>query len=273
MGGRAERPGRTALGDNDDGDHDDEGNKDGASKDYTAQRFNDPGTPSPDELVISHIMQRIGEEVVDYGFLRSAEGNVIIEVVRDATSGYIFAHDVRRQGLAYCHRAGVMMEDVARLGHEFVVIVSGIGLALRSLPEPGERRRCERTTLDPAGVGQSQSKGTAERAVQAMSEQVGAMRHWLWSRLGVGMPSRQLVFSRLVEHAAELISSFQVGVGGRTAFESVRGKAFSRKCGRARGGGPRQVGQARPDLEARAAMGRGELRPQLEDRRVPHGNS
>lgn len=46
--------------------------------------------------------------------------------------------------------------------------------------------------------------------------------------LKYGIPSRHPIIAWVVEHAGELLSSFQIGPHGRTAYEGARGKPSRR---------------------------------------------
>lgn len=54
------------------------------------------------------------------------------------------------------------------------------------------------------------------------------MRHALQNRLNMILLVRHLVTGWLVEHAAEIVSVFQKGPDGKTAYERVRGKPYKR---------------------------------------------
>lgn len=78
--------------------------------------------------------------------------------------------------------------------------------------------------IENSKVGQSASNGVAERAVQPISELNRVMRSCLQDHLKIGIPSHHPVIAWMLEHAGELIPSFQIGPDGRTAYERARGK-------------------------------------------------
>ena len=72
----------------------------------------------------------------------------------------------------------------------------------------------------------SQSKGIAERAVQTVEGEVRVMLLALESRLDAKIPVTHHVITWLVEHAADVLNKFAVGIDGRTAYERIKGKKY-----------------------------------------------
>ena len=71
------------------------------------------------------------------------------------------------------------------------------------------------TILENSPVGDSQANGAAERAVQAVGEQVRVLR----------LSNYELVDGfQDIEPAADMVSKFLVGDNGRTAYERAKGK-------------------------------------------------
>lgn len=75
--------------------------------------------------------------VCDYCCLKSDldDEKNLVQVTRDIQTGYLFGDVVPRKGLAHCHGAEVMIEDIARLGHDRVVLKGDIEPPIRSLQE------------------------------------------------------------------------------------------------------------------------------------------
>ena len=76
-------------------------------------------------------------------------------------------------------------------------------------------------------VYDSQSNGTAERAVQQIECIVRTHKFALEQKLKRKLPSKQLIMTRLVEHGADVLNKYLVGKDGRTAYERVKGKTYS----------------------------------------------
>lgn len=126
--------------------------------------------------------------------------------MRVLSTGFVFGHVVPRKGLAHCHRAKVMIEDIARLGHDRIMLKGDNEPAIRSQQEEVQRRRAKPTVLENSEVGQSASNGVAERAVQALSEHIHVMTSCLQSHVKIGIPPKNPVIAWRVEHEGELIS-------------------------------------------------------------------
>ena len=82
----------------------------------------------------------------------------------------------------------------------------------------------------PGGV-QEKADGTHQtggefsgRAVHAIGEQVRVLRRGLHRRLGPKVSWKHTMMAWLVEHAADVLSTYQFGDLGRTAYERLDGK-------------------------------------------------
>lgn len=60
-----------------------------------------------------------------------------------------------------------------------------------------------------------------------MSEQVRVVRQGLEGRLGIKVRSSHPVAAWMVEHAADVISKYEVGADGCTGYERMKGKPCS----------------------------------------------
>ena len=80
-----------------------------------------------------------------------------------------------------------------------------------------------------SAVGSSQSNGRAERAVQALEDQLRTLKSALESRMNCRLPADHPVFRWLVEHAVSLINRFKTHEDGQTAYQFLHGKRASDK--------------------------------------------
>ena len=174
--------------------------------------------------------KRLPEIVFDYGFMGAeGEDTIAIQVARDRRTRMLFAHVVPKKGFTHGHGAEEMIKDIKKLWYSEIILKCDGEPALKSVQEEVKRRRPEPTILENSPVGDSRSNGAAERAVQAVGEQVRVLRRGLEQRLGVKLSGKHPVMAWLVEHAADLISRFQVGDDGRTAYEMMKGRSASRR--------------------------------------------
>ena len=169
--------------------------------------------------------------VFDYCFMAGEgdEETVAIQVAKDRKYRMIFAHMVPRKGLISMHGAEEMIKDIAKLGHREVILKSDNEPALRSVQEEVKRRREDPTILENSPVGDSRSNGAAERAVQAVGEQVRVLRKAFEERVGYRLVAGHPVLAWLIEHAGDLLSKYVVGDDGRTAYERWKGKKYDKE--------------------------------------------
>ena len=81
-----------------------------------------------------------------------------------------------------------------------------------------------RLAVEMSPVGQSQSNGIAERAIQSVVGQARVMKNALEARLGVRLPAKHPVMPWLFEWSALVLNRYEVGKDGRTAYERCKGK-------------------------------------------------
>ena len=65
--------------------------------------------------------------------------------------------------------------------------------------------------------------------MQSVAGQVRVMKCAIEARIGEDIPQDAPMWGWIVEHAAELLTSFEVGKDGRTAYERLRGKRSKRE--------------------------------------------
>ena len=75
-----------------------------------------------------------------------------------------------------------------------------------------------------SAVGESQSNGTAERAVQAFEDDLRTLKSAFEERIGERLGTAHPVLQWLVEHAASLRNRFHVGKSGLTPYEYLHGR-------------------------------------------------
>ena len=83
--------------------------------------------------------------------------------------------------------------------------------------------------MEESPVEEHQSNGTIEVTVREIQKQVRVMKRALEERMKCEVLSRHPILPFLVEHAGKLMSRYQVGRDGRTAYELHAGKPYRRK--------------------------------------------
>ena len=80
-----------------------------------------------------------------------------------------------------------------------------------------------------SAVGESQSNGKAEAAVQAIEDQLRVMKAALESRISARIPSQHPIMKWLVEYASVVLNKYAVQPSGHTAYHDLHGKRVSEK--------------------------------------------
>ena len=95
----------------------------------------------------------------------------------------IFANVVPRKGMIHEHGAKSMVEDIAKLGYNEIILKCDGEPALKNVQAEVQRRRSAQTIVENSVPGDSKTNGAAERAVKAVGEQVRVLRAGLQARL------------------------------------------------------------------------------------------
>ena len=168
---------------------------------------------------------------LDYWFMRDEKGadSVPVIVIKDEETKGFGAHVVTVKGGVEWVATRVI-EDIKAFGHnDEVILKSDQEVALRDLVHEVERQRGleKKTTLfEESKVYDSQSNGTAERAVQTIECITRTHKLALEKRIGRKIPSTHPVMTWLVEHGADMLNKYLVGRDGRTTYERIKGKAY-----------------------------------------------
>ena len=80
-----------------------------------------------------------------------------------------------------------------------------------------------------SAVGESQSNGKAEAAVQAIEDQLRVMKAALESRISARIPSQHPVMKWLAEYAAVVLNKYAIQPSGHSAYQDLHGKRVSEK--------------------------------------------
>ena len=176
------------------------------------------------------MVKQLPEIVFDYGFFggRDDEETLAVQVARDRRTQMIFANVVPRKGMIHEHGAKSMVEDLEKLGYHEIILKCDGEPALKNVQAEVQRRRTAQTILENSVPGDSKSNGAAERAVKAVGEQVRVLRAGLQGRLNMVIRTSHPMLTWLVQHAADCLSKYQQGEDGKTAYERLKGKKFSR---------------------------------------------
>eukprot|EP00969_Alexandrium_andersonii_P002577 111605-Alexandrium_andersonii.AAC.1 len=77
--------------------------------------------------------------------------------------------------------------------------------------------------MEESPVGESESNGMAERAVQEIQGQVRTLRDAFEARFQERMAGDSPMWPWMIRHAGRLISRFRKGADGKTAYGRIKG--------------------------------------------------
>ena len=95
-------------------------------------------------------------------------------------------------------------------------------------PSPDVLLWPEKIVLESSPVGESQSNGGAECAIQLVQGQFRIMKDSLEALIGTLIAEDSPIVPWIVIHAARTLNRFAVGTDGRTAYQRWKGKEFKR---------------------------------------------
>ena len=153
------------------------------------------------------------------------EAGMPILVIKDENTKRISAHVVPEKG-RNAHAVKVLRHEIEILGYKKMILKSDQEPAIMALKESVKRERDEDIVMEESPVGESASNGSIENAVRNVQGQVRSMRDALETRYQIKINGESSCIPWMVRHAANLISRYQVGMDGRTAYERWKGKKY-----------------------------------------------
>ncbi len=178
-------------------------------------------------------MGTVPEVHVDYCFFRSRPGEESTPtlIIKDRESLAIAAHVVPFKGGDSEWTVRQVCRDLRKWG------IRG-DLTLRCDQEPALVDLCNqvarqrqddwnvRTFIENSPVADSQGNGFIEAGVKTIEGMVRTLKFAVEEKIQKKIEADMLVFMWLVEHAADLVCKYQIGVDGKTPFERLRGKPY-----------------------------------------------
>lgn len=166
---------------------------------------------------------------------QDAHGEVILKilVVKDSMSRYIGAHVVSVKGVgADRYATEKLRNDVLWLGYPKVLLKSDNEPAIVALLKE-TLKGLKVDVVDAAPVHpsayDSKANGSVENACRQVQGLLRTLKFCLESRIQKRIPCGHSVMAWLVRHTAWLLSVRTRGDDGKTAYERLRGKPFSRR--------------------------------------------
>ena len=160
---------------------------------------------------------------MDYCFMGQDETKCLpILVIRDHASKTVFSHVVPCKGTSQQYPIAQSVDDIEQLGHAKLILKSDQEPAILDLRDT-IIARCKEKKIsiipENSPTGESQSNGVIERAIQDVEGMIRTLKDQLECSYNLHLESGHPVLSWLVHHAGVLLSRFQIGVDGNTAYE------------------------------------------------------
>ena len=169
---------------------------------------------------------------IDYCFMgdreHEAPGTLPILVGRDMRSKHTWSTCVPCKG----SDAWVVTEMVKlldHLGYKRINFKSDQEPAILDLKKKVKAEWAGEIVTEESPVADSQSNGGIERAVQSVEGQVRVMKDALEAKIGEKIPPTAKILAWLVKYSGFLLSCYEVGKDGRTAFERLKGKPMRKE--------------------------------------------
>ena len=171
---------------------------------------------------------------IDYFFMgpsgqEEAQGVLPMLAVKYHESRMTFAHVVERKG-PVDSTTRRLVADLDWLGLRRLVFKSDQEPAILALKQAvRESMPTVEFVMEESLVEEHQSNGTIEVTVREIQEQVRVMKSALEECMKCEVSSRHPILAFLAEHAGKLMSRYQVGRDGRTAYELHAGKPYRKQ--------------------------------------------
>ena len=194
-----------------------------------ARRRNDPHFRLPPFSRTMPLM------VADYCFVRDSRDQdlLVLMVVRMYPSRATFAIpcDVKGSDEYATHRLAncVRCCGVVRMSYmcdQECSLNTAIVAALRKLKVDGEWAGA---VPEHSAVGESQSNGRAEVAVQTVEDQLRTLKHALEHHIGARIPSTHPVMMWMAEYTGTILTKYSIDTDGTTPYQHLHGRRVAER--------------------------------------------
>ena len=149
-------------------------------------------------------------------------------VVKDEESGGLLHYKVKMKGPGDEWLVKKVISDLAEFGRTDIRLKSDGEPAIVALQAKIQELRKHKTLLINPPAYNPQANGGCEKGVQDVTAQTRALKLGLESRLGVEIADDDKVLEWIYVHAAFLLTRFEVGHDGMTAWERLTGTKWHR---------------------------------------------
>ena len=150
------------------------------------------------------------------------EGQTPILVIKDTMSKSLFAHACPRKGADDAVVTRVIA-DLDSLGYNKVLVRTDGEPAILDLWSAVKAKWTGEIVKVESAVGDHDSNGEAEQAVQKIEDEVRTWKSTLDDAIGDRIPPSHSMLAWIVEHVASIDRSAAIGEDGRTPLERTGG--------------------------------------------------
>ena len=166
----------------------------------------------------------------DFAFFREGRGmtNIPVLVLADKDSGCVGALPLPDKSSFPSWVAPSVCRLIQSFGHHGALILkSDRENALMDIIRQVAQIRPGRTQIETGALGDSQSNGRAERAVQSVEMMTRTLKLVIEARIGHQLPVECAFFTWVIRHAADLYNKYQVGRDRQTPYQRARGRLYT----------------------------------------------
>ena len=161
------------------------------------------------------------------------ERSQTILVMQESECRSVWSYAVKHKGASETWAVHQICEDLETIGlkNDRIIAKADQEASIIDLAKEVARNREGRfgTAIDSSAVGDSDSNGTIERAIQDVEGQCRTLRSALESRVKAKIDFSSPVTPWLIRHAGYRITRCRVRPNGRTAFQMMKGRRSNGK--------------------------------------------
>ena len=162
-----------------------------------------------------------------------AGDSVTVLVVQESVCRSVWAYAVGKKGSTEDWAVNQVAEDLDTVGlrNDRIIMKSDQESAVVDMAKAVAEVRATQygTAIEHSAVGDSDSNGTIERAIQDVEQQIRVMRAALERRLNRKIKLNEPVVPWMIRHAACLITRCRIRPNGRTSYQMMKGRKSNSK--------------------------------------------
>ena len=177
-----------------------------------------------------YLTENVEQKSAEHGQEEStlAGDSLTVLVMQESTCRSVWAYAVERKGGTEAWVVDQICEDLDTIGlrNDRIIVKNDQENSANDVAREIARCRASEygTALENSSVGDSNSNGTIERAIQDFEGQARTLRSALEARIATPVKLNSPVVPWLVRHAACLITRCRIRPSGRTAYELMKGR-------------------------------------------------